>query len=571
MFRAPLPPRDTIDWAVQRRRYQLSIHDFARDFYCLLEGVPYVHGQHLTVLGNHLQALGRREITRLLVNLPPSSSKSSWINCLFPAWQWTWSPTSKFACYSYSSALSKKHHGWCRQLVGSAEYRHFFPEVVIKHGEDTKQSFQLLSGGERIVSTLSGGFTTGGHPDFVLIDDPLSVVDSESSVEREKVKFWYFDQMISRGWLRDVCHCVFHQRTHVEDLAGWIIKDHKKQLAESGKSDWYLLVFAMEYEAKLAMEERGYGADWRTEEGQLLWPEFPGFAEKIAKLKRETPKHAWRCQYQEDPRRRKGVLFDVTKLMTISEENPLPDIADFEQLTRAWDRAATEDGGCFTAGVLIGRIGRKFYILHVVHEQLGWAEVESLIETWVHIDEAKYGVDRLRTYIEREGAGSGKQVAEMTEERFAGHRVHAVFPRGSKDFRAENFANAMDRREVHIVIDEWYSEFVDEFQKYTPGKKSGLKDQVDAASMAYIETVTPSNPKHKHTGLVLASSTNTESSRKAAMGGMGPCRNEQCNRPAFAGKYCCECCEEADGSGEEVDHKLRCNGLYTDWYNRSAV
>src|SRR5690606_17264230 len=66
-----------------------SLAGFIREAWHVLEpGQPYIHGWHIDVICNHLEAVTDGLITRLLINIPPGTMKSLVASGFWPAWEW---------------------------------------------------------------------------------------------------------------------------------------------------------------------------------------------------------------------------------------------------------------------------------------------------------------------------------------------------------------------------------------------------------------------------------------------------------------------------------------------------
>jgi hypothetical protein len=48
----------------------------------------YVHNWHIDAICAHLEAVTDGRINRLLINVPPGSSKSLIVSVMWPAWEW---------------------------------------------------------------------------------------------------------------------------------------------------------------------------------------------------------------------------------------------------------------------------------------------------------------------------------------------------------------------------------------------------------------------------------------------------------------------------------------------------
>lgn len=566
----PVPPQGSRAWMIQRRRFQISLLEFGKQAFELFQGVPYVHGKHIEVLTKYLEALAKKKIKNLLVGIPPSHSKSSWLNVILPVWVWTNNPKARFACYCYDETLGKRDHFACRDLIKSSWFQHYFPEVQLKFGSINSEQFELESGGWRLRSQPGAGMSTGLHPDYKLIDDPCNREMAESKANRESLSRWFFETMPTRGIGRDAVTALSMQPFHVDDVSQEVVRQHKNMLAQYGESPWHQVFLPLRYDPEHPMVDTGYGGDWRSEEGELLWPEFVDETKAVS-LERALGPHASQAQLQLQPKRRDGAVFKLSCILDIGPDNPLPDPDQFDCVVRAWDRAATpaEDNpnACYTAGVLLGRVGkRKFYVLDVWRKQIGWEDVEATIEMICKIDEERYGYDKLKTYFEREPGSAGKQVAEILIERLRGHRIYAASTKGrNKIARADGVTTAISRREVTVVRAPWFGDFMEELSAFGRSSNQLDMDQGDALALAYNEMV---NPSEKDDSISTPDPNAKPSEVRSAQ---DRCKNPNCNRPSFTSDgYCCGCCREAviSKSKDEVVHELLCNGLYRDWFVR---
>lgn len=541
-----------------RAKLRFSLYEFGKYFFPMVTGKSYIDGLHAKLLCRHLEAFAKGKIKRLLVNIPPSHSKSLWITVIFPLWVWTWNPHAKFLCYSYVEELAIDNSVKCRELMNREEFIALYPELRAKLGVDTKKNFQNEHGGERRVA-VPGGAGTGWHPDYILIDDPISRDKAEVNSERERIGKWYFETLTTRGIAgeTDAAHCVCMQRLHPDDLSGRIMTFAKNCRLRGEEDPWYVVMLPLRYDPAHVMEDRGYGGDWRTVKGELLCPGLVGEA-KAKEVERGLggpDSFAVNAQLQQQPTLREGKLFKSHLIETILPE-ALPKC---HRYVRFWDRAATPDGGCWTAGVLIGRLGEdptkpcKFFIIDVIRERLGWDDVEALMKQTVTADEQRYGFDNLTTYFEREGGSAGVQVADTTVIRLRGHNIFPASTGGkNKITRARPLATAVSYKEVYAVLAEWWPDFIDEITKFPGGE---FLDQADAAAGAYNHLVLPS--PNGNSDIIIPASVERDND-VPAMGSAEKCPT--CNRPAFAGKHCCDGCHTGQ-------HTPDCALRFTEWWN----
>src|SRR5690606_29712596 len=133
---------------------------FTRHAWQLLEpGRRFVPGWHLEVLCDHLEAVTRGEITRLLINVPPGAMKSLTVAVLWPAWEWgpAGRPELRTIAASYSERLSLRDNMKCRRLVGSDWYRgHWGRSVRLVGDQNAKGKFENERTGFRLATSVGG-------------------------------------------------------------------------------------------------------------------------------------------------------------------------------------------------------------------------------------------------------------------------------------------------------------------------------------------------------------------------------------------------------------------------------
>src|SRR5688572_4189997 len=70
-----------------------SLFDFACAAWPIIEpGTRFVSSWHVQAICEHLEACTKGQIRRLIVNVPPRTSKSRLVSVLWPAWVWTTRP-----------------------------------------------------------------------------------------------------------------------------------------------------------------------------------------------------------------------------------------------------------------------------------------------------------------------------------------------------------------------------------------------------------------------------------------------------------------------------------------------
>jgi predicted phage terminase large subunit-like protein len=157
------------------------------------------------------------------------------------------------------------------------------------------------------------------------------------------------------------------------------------------------------------------------------------------------------------------------------------------RLCRAWDLAATEGGGDWTVGVLMGRaVNDTVYVLDMARGQWGSHNVRIQIGLAALRDRAEWG-RRVWLHLPQDPGQAGKDQAEQLRAAFAAYRPVMEMVSGNKVTRAAGFADAVNSGNVTLVEAEWNQEFTEELKKFRADVASQRDDIVDAASDAYNE------------------------------------------------------------------------------------
>jgi predicted phage terminase large subunit-like protein len=145
---------------------------------------------------------------------------------------------------------------------------------------------------------------------------------------------------------------------------------------------------------------------------------------------------------------------------------------------RYWDKAGTEDGGAYTAGVKMQKTkDGQFIVLDVIRKQMSpMGREKRILQT--AIDDGK----SCKVWIEQEPGSAGKESAASTIRNLAGYSVEADKVTGSKEDRAEPYAAQVEGANVLLLKADWNKDFIGEHELFPSGK---YKDQVDAAAGAF--------------------------------------------------------------------------------------
>jgi predicted phage terminase large subunit-like protein len=200
----------------------------------------------------------------------------------------------------------------------------------------------------------------------------------------------------------------------------------------------------------------------------------------LLERKRTQTQASWESEYMQHPIIVGGGVLPIEKLRIMPYWSPSGS-DDIIATIRFWDKAGTEKGGNYTAGVLMHYLkDGRFVISHVARGQWGAYERERQIKFWADDDARVY-----RNYevgIEQEPGSGGKESAENTVRNLVGYASYVDKVTGSKEARANPFAAYVQNDKVLLIAGQWVKPYVDECEAWPNG---AYGDQVDASSGAF--------------------------------------------------------------------------------------
>lgn len=180
-----------------------------------------------------------------------------------------------------------------------------------------------------------------------------------------------------------------------------------------------------------------------------------------------------------------GILFRRDWFHQVKRED-IPET--FEQVVRAWDLAASEVStnrkADYTAGVKVGRVGNKFYVLDVKR----FRETPRETETRILSTALQDGVT-VPIVIERDPGQAGIAVIDNYRRNvLQGFTLEESRSTGSKEVRATPASGQVEAGNVLIVASYWTWPFISECEKFPYGAHD---DQVDAFATAMNKLIIP--------------------------------------------------------------------------------
>ena len=471
--------------AVRRGRQQLraesDLYEFVKQAWHVVEpGVEFIHGWHLELICNHLQAVTEGEVRRLLINIPPRHAKSTIVSVMWPCWEWIKKPSEKFLCASYSGSLSIRDNLKARRLVTSPWYQERWASIVKLTGDqNAKQRFENTATGYRLASSV-GGTATGEGGTRLILDDPHGAQDAQSDAMRDTAIEW-FDQVWSTR-MNDPKHdamVTIMQRLHENDVSGRILE----------LGDWEHLCLPAEFDGAKRSTSIAKHYDPRTHDNELLWPKRFG-TEELVRLKAQLGVYGTAGQLQQRPAPEGGGILRTKHFQLWPTKWGLP---KFTHVVQSYDGAYEEKqendpSACTVWGVFEERGIKGVMLLDAWAERLPYPKFrKKVVEDWhelygeINPSEHKKGKKPDVILVEKKSSG----ISILQDLRAANIPALPYDPgRSSKTVRAHNVAPVLEMDVIYIPESQknpgqfvtWARPFVEQCEKFPNAEHDDLVD-----------------------------------------------------------------------------------------------
>lgn len=460
-----------------------SFYEFVRMAWPLVEhGRPFVDNWHIGAVCEHLEAVHRGQIKRLIINIPPGCMKSLTTSVIWQPWCWIQDPGWRFILGSFDESLvGRRDGGKVLDIVRSKWFQQRWGDRVMIKGKDPSISeFYTTLGGMRFATSV-GGKVLGRHAHVFVVDDP---VKPQTMTDATLADAWRWKQeTTSSRLLPGGAFVLIMQRLHSNDLAG--------MCEEEG--GYEILRLPMRFEEEYRSSTSIGFVDPRKEEEELLWPAYKNQEEVTQQEKDMGGKDSATvaAQLQQRPAPAKGLIFQK-EWWTDKHYTELP--ATFDFVIDSWDCAFKDkDGSDFVAGQRWGMKGSAFYLFPFrVKKRLSFVKTLSSIKDFratrehVTADHAFPVEGPMAVLIEDKANGTA--VMNMLSAEIPG--LVAIEPEGGKIARANAITPLYEAGNVwhpHKSIAPWIDDHEASLMKFPRGKND---DDVDAETQAlnYLRT-----------------------------------------------------------------------------------
>jgi len=342
-------------------------------------------GKHLLFASYKIAHAVRRGNGRICISMPPRHGKSRLVGEAAIPWFLEQFPEKHVILISYNGDKAEE---WGRKARDMIRSRRDLFSVKVREDMSRVDRFETDKGSEAHFLGINGGVTgKGGH--LVIIDDYIKDITEALSPAFRERQWMQFLANLDTRLEPGATVIIVATRWHSDDLIGRVTQR---------MDDWEVISLPA-----IALEHDALG----RKPGEPLFPERYDL-KRLDQIRRaRAGTYLWEAMYQQQPFDDAMGLtdpewFQILDRLTMTEEAEL-------QKVRAWDLAATNAGGDWTVGGLLGKHtpSSGCYIMNVKRKQLSPADVEKLVRTTAEAD----GRD-VTILIEQEPGSSGKALVE---------------------------------------------------------------------------------------------------------------------------------------------------------------
>lgn len=296
---------------LERELARRNLKDFLLYKFKYYHNKPFLDNWHYEYIAKHLEGIRKNEITRLIVEMPPSYGKTELVCRTFVPFVLGNNPKTKIIYTSYSDELTKNTSIQTRDFIKSTVYKQLFDlELNLTKSSD----WNIKNNGGGMFATTVGGPITGRHGHIIIVDDPLKASAAYSNAARKKVADYYEGSILSR--LEETNEekaaiVLIMQRLHKEDLVGKLISENANL--------WTRLQLPALNDKPISYVFDGFKYERKKDEALF---EARHNKEKLESLQEEMGRDAFLTQYQQDPHISLAGVFEPDGFCLVEKHKP---------------------------------------------------------------------------------------------------------------------------------------------------------------------------------------------------------------------------------------------------------
>jgi predicted phage terminase large subunit-like protein len=420
--------------------------------YCLAMWNGFLVPPHIVTLIQHLEAVERGDIKRLIISMPPRHGKSMTLAQYFPAWCLGRKPDRQIVYTSYEQTQASKYGRLVRNQLLEPAYRKIFPDCVLSEDSSAKDIFSTKKVNGTYKAVGRGGAITGSGADIFIGDDLLKDnLEASSATIRMNQIDWY-KSVASTRLQKEAAVILCGTRWHEDDLIGWVEKNNADE-------NWVVLNFPAV-----------------NKDGEALWGEMFS-SETLEKIKKRLGPYFWNALYMGRPSALEGNILKRNGWRFWNGERPQVDY-----IIQSWDMNFKETAkGSFVVGQIWGYRTPNLFLLD---QYRGRVSFRDALLAFVNLCN-RWPQSRAKVI---EGKANGPAVISMFKEKVSGVVEFNPDQYGSKEARAQVVGHYQDAGNIYLpnpkqIGFEWVAEFIDRCASFP---NIADKDEIDSMSQAVL-------------------------------------------------------------------------------------
>lgn len=374
-----------------------------RYFYKEMYKKKFVVNSHHERIAGVMELVLQGKIKNVIVNIAPRYSKTEIVVKNFISHAFAINAAAKFIHLSFSDSLALDNSEAIKDIIKTEKYQFFFPNVRIKSGTDSKKKWSTTAGGGVYATSTAGqvtGFGAGtveaeeeiddellkeleqeleqeleelnsidakeGFGGALIIDDPIKPEDAESAVKRERINARWDSTIKNRVNSRNTAKIIIGQRTHPQDLCGYVMETegftYNLQEALDNPELWYVLSIPV-----------------IDKNGNALW-DHKHTIEELNALS-ATNSIVFQTQYMQNPQPKEGLMYDDFRTYASIESIPKE-----EKITRKQYIDSADKGKDYLCSIIYDETKTACYLIDVIYTNLPMKDTEPMVAAQI----AKY-------------------------------------------------------------------------------------------------------------------------------------------------------------------------------------
>ncbi len=271
---------------------ETRLYEFVKQAWHIVEGgKKFVPSWHIEDMCRHLECVYLGVIKKLIINVPPRTSKSTIVSVMFPVWVWIQDSSKQLLNCSHAIDVSQNSVIKCRNIIQSEWFQsRWGHKCSLSKYQKTKRKIENSERGTYEAVSVGGTSITGKSADIRIADDPNDVGQADSEAILSSTNIWMSSAWPTRANdLENSSEIIIQQRVSMMDVTGFMLENDEEK-------KWVRFILPMRFcperraRTIILPGDTKIWEDPRKVRGELLWPQR--FSEENLKELEDTLRSA---------------------------------------------------------------------------------------------------------------------------------------------------------------------------------------------------------------------------------------------------------------------------------------